>query len=459
MKKCIISRSQHPISRHEISEAALKVLYKLKKNGFQAYLVGGCIRDRLLNFAPKDFDVSTNARPEQICKLFRNGILIGRRFKIVHIRYGREIIEVTTFRKTNYRHELAMEEFEHQDADYLEDLDNLESELSTQISEFKQKQNFELDVSKQLTLKADDNLSTLSASTKVFEKKITNNTLIADNSYGTSLEEDAQRRDFSINALYYNIKDFSIYDFFNGIDDLKKGVIRIIGNAKERYTEDPVRMLRALRFAAKFDFTLAKDTKNQIKPLSNLILQVAPARMFDEVLKLFLKGYALKTLDLTLKFGLFEKMFPQSYSAIKTSSNLDNFLRLGFENTDKRIADKMTVIPAFLYGIILWMPVKQKFDAYVKDGKPPSLAMQQASTEVLFEQNKIVRIPKRFSITTKEIWNMQWRLTRRINKSSKKILESPRFKAGYDFLLLRQASGEANLEKFIDYWQKNLVSS
>lgn len=456
MKKRIIPRPKHPISRHEISDAALKVLYKLKKNGFQAYLVGGSIRDRLLGFAPKDFDISTNARPEQICKLFRNGILIGRRFKIVHIRYGREIIEVTTFRKANYAQELVAEEFEHQDADYLEDLNILEPDSKAQVLKFEQDQSFSSDTNKKPLLKSADNLSTSSASAEVVKKNLINKTLIADNSYGSSLEEDAQRRDFSINALYYNIKDFSIYDFFNGIDDLKKGVIRIIGDAKERYTEDPVRMLRALRFAAKFDFTLAKDTKKQIKPAANLILQVAPARMFDEVLKLFLKGSALKTLDLTLEFGLFEKMFPLTFEALKADKILENFLRLGFENTDKRIADKMTVIPAFLYGVVLWLPVKQKFDAYVKDGKPPSLAMQQASTEVLFEQNKIVRIPKRFSITTKEIWNMQWRLTRRINKSSKKVLESPRFKAGYDFLLLRQASGEANLEKFIDFWQKNL---
>lgn len=419
MKKKIIARAKHPISRQEINESALKVLYKLKNKGFDAYLVGGCIRDRLLGFAPKDFDIATNAHPEQVCKIFRNAIPIGRRFKIVHIRYGREIIEVTTFRKQS-------------------DFNDQVDDFTDQNSEYNQ------NVFEQIESK-NTNLHTKETQT-----------LAVDNTYGTTLEEDAMRRDFTINALYYNIKDFGIYDFFNGMQDLKNKVIRVIGDAGQRYTEDPVRMLRALRFAAKLDFKLARDTKNKIKPLSHKILEVAPARMFDEVLKLFLKGNGLKTLELTLEHGLFEKIFPSSFTAMQKDELIANFLRKGLENTDKRVKEKMTVIPAFLYGIILWGGVKQKFDKFLKDGNPPSLAMSKASSDVLFEQNQIVRIPKRFSVSTKEIWNMQWRLSRTTNKNAKKLLDSPRFKASFDFLLLRQVSGEKGLEKTIDYWQKNL---
>lgn len=438
MKKRIIPRKKHPISRQEINESALKVLYKLKKHGFQAYLVGGCIRDRLLGFAPKDFDVSTDARPEQVCKIFRNAIPIGRRFKIVHIRYGREIIEVTTFRKSNDLSDIN----DISETDYLDE----------EIQEFD-----ELELDETNEYEANKQAKQIEQIKETREPRETKTqTLVADNSYGTSLEEDAQRRDFTINALYYNIKDFGIYDFFNGMQDLKNGRIRIIGDAEQRYTEDPVRMLRAIRFAAKLDFKLARDTKKYIKPLSHLILKVAPARMFDEVLKLFLKGQALKTLDLCLEFELYQKIFPSSFVAIETDKTLANFLRLGLENTDRRIANKMTVIPAFLYGVILWPSVKLRFDAYVQAGLAPSLAMQNAANEIVFEQNQIVRIPKRFSITTKEIWNMQWRLTKRPNKASKKLLDSPRFKASYDFLLLRQASGEQGLEEAIKYWQKNL---
>ena len=246
----VLTRDEHPVSRRQFSEASLKVLYRLHNAGYEAYLVGGCLRDSLLGIDPKDFDVATDATPEQVKQLFRNSRIIGRRFRIVHVRFGREVIEVTTFR--------GKPRDDHGD---------------------------------HLASQSDDGL------------------LLRDNVWG-NIEEDALRRDFTVNALYYNIADFTLHDFAGGVDDIASRTLRLIGDPETRYREDPVRMLRAIRFAAKLDFDIAPDTEAPIAEMAPLLLQIPPARLFDEILKLFLSGEGLATFRLLRDYGLFAMLFP-----------------------------------------------------------------------------------------------------------------------------------------------------
>lgn len=378
----ILPRSAHPVSRNEIHEGALKVLYRLHKSGFQAYLVGGCIRDRLLGKNPKDFDIATNATPEEVTDLFRNSRMIGRRFRIVHVRFGREIIEVTTFRgKTQEPADKRIRQ-------------------------------------------SDEGM------------------LLRDNVWG-SIEEDALRRDFTINALYYNIEDFSIYDYTGGLNDLDNKILRLIGDPVTRYREDPVRMLRAIRFAAKLNFQLEAATEAPLREQANLLLQVAPARMFDEVLKLFLAGNALKTFHLLREYGLFAFLFPASHEAFKTNSIALKMLEQALINTDLRIQEGRPVTPAFLYAALLWPGLEQIFNDLQKNGVPAFPAMQQAGNRLLQRQNQHITIPKRFAFPMREIWDLQLKLPQRQGKKAWILLQAPRFRAGYDFLLLREMAGEA----------------
>ena len=378
----VLSRAEHPISRSEIHEGALKVLYRLHKSGHQAYLVGGCIRDRLLGKNPKDFDVATDATPEQVNQLFRNSRIIGRRFRIVHVRFGREIIEVTTFRG-----------------------------------------------------QAD---KTASAHHKQSEEGM----LLRDNVWG-SIEEDAARRDFTINALYYNIADFSLYDFTGGLQDLDQRQLRLIGDPETRYREDPVRMLRALRFVAKLDFELEAETARPIKEHAELLLQVAPARLFDEVLKLFLSGQGLATFRLLNEYQLFGMLFPATYEAFKTQPTALALVEQALANTDQRIAEERPVTPAFLYAALLWPGLQQIWEDLQKRGTPPFPAMQQAGNRLLQRQSQHITIPKRFAFPMREIWDLQLKLPKRQGKQAWRLLNEPRFRAAYDFLLLRETAGEA----------------
>src|SRR5690554_1168508 len=262
-KPKIIPRDKHPISRKDISEHALKVLYRLHNSGYQAFLVGGCVRDLILGLHPKDFDVATNATPEQIRKLFRNCRLVGRRFRLAHVVFGREIIEVATFRG-------------HHDT-------------------------------------SDDE------STDKVGQQDAEGMLVRDNVYG-SIEEDAQRRDFTANALYYNIADFSIIDFADGVKDIEAGVLRMIGDAATRYREDPVRMLRAVRFATKLNMRLDESVAQPIRELAPLLQNIPPARLFEEVLKLFTAGKALANFEMMVEYHLFQPLFP----LLKTYLNAPN---------------------------------------------------------------------------------------------------------------------------------------
>ena len=381
----IIPRDEHPISRRDISDSALKVLHRLRSQGHEAYLVGGCIRDLLLGLHPKDFDVATSASPEEIRSLFRNSRIIGRRFKLIHVVFGREVIEVATFRASHD----ADSDDHHRDKSHHSD----------------------------------------------------SGRILRDNVYG-SLEDDAIRRDFTINALYYTTEDFSIHDFCNGQRDIDQKVIRLIGDPVRRYHEDPVRMLRAVRFAAKLDFTIEESTAAPIRELGSLLSDIPSARLFDESLKLFLSGHGRKTLQFLQDYDLFATLFPSAASALKLDEKNSLLLNLALDSTDDRIRRDRPVTPAFFYAALLWPSMRAMAEDIRNQGVPPAPAMQQASMQVIANQCTHTAIPKRFTIPMREIWDLQARLERRQPKRLEELAAHPRFRAAYDFLLLREASGE-----------------
>ncbi len=392
----VLSRDQHPISRKFISESALKVLYRLNNSGYEAYLVGGGVRDILLGLTPKDFDIATNATPEQIKALFRNCRLIGRRFRLAHIVFGREIIEVATFRGHH------------------------------------------------------DNASKKQQSCKKTSKQSEQGMLLRDNIYGT-IEEDAERRDFTINALYYSTKDFKVFDFANGVKDVEDKLIRLIGDPPTRYREDPVRMLRAIRFATKLDMRISDDTKAPIKELAPLMANIPAARMFEEFLKMFIAGKAVANFEQLRAYGLFGYFFPTVEQALNVQPCqhpfLLDFITLAMTNTDKRINNEQRVTPAFLFAAMLWYP----FQGYIKqiscaNALTPQDAFFAALSEIMPEQLRSIAIPKRFQAVIKDIWILQEKLTRREGKKAFRCFEQPKFRAGYDFLLLRAEIEHSNKE-------------
>jgi poly(A) polymerase len=404
----IIPRAQHHVSRALISENALKVLYRLKDAGYASLLVGGCVRDLMLGREPKDFDVVTDARPEQIRKLFHNARVIGRRFRLVHVRFGREIIEVATFRAIPHD---ASEEPIPQEAEEAEEIEDVEE--------------FEDDTPAEVT----------------------------DHNVFGSQEEDAVRRDFTVNALYYDIRDFSVMDYVGGAEDLKRGILRVIGNPESRYREDPVRMLRAVRFAAKLGFKFEDKTAAPIRDLAPLLTTVPPARMFEEVLKLFHGGYALETYELLRHYGLFQHLFPLTEKSLEREEQgfPVTLVPRALANTDARVNEDKPVTPAFLFAAMLWEPVRQQVGELIASGMNSYDAMFRAADQVLREQLRHVSIPKRFSVPMREIWSMQDRLERRAGQQAFRLLENKRFRAAYDFLLLRAATGEAD-QALADWW-------
>ena len=387
-----IPRDQHNVSRSAISDPAKKVLSRLNNANYEAYLVGGGVRDILLGGQPKDFDIATNATPEQVHELFRNSRLIGRRFRIVHVLFGREVIEVTTFRGNAA------------DADEDDDDDD------RRTSEHGQ--------------------------------------LLRDNVYG-SMEEDALRRDFTVNALYYCIRDFTVVDFANGMSDLKKRQMRLIGDPETRYREDPVRMLRAIRFAAKLGFTIEPETEKPIRGLAPLLTHIPPARLFEEVLKLFSAGYGEVTYDLLSEYNLLAPLFPETAAAISEGES-DELIRRALRNTDSRIAQGKSVTPYFLFAAMLWPALQSDWRKRQENGEAPLPALHQAIGRVIGQQVQATSIPKRFSGPMKEIWELQVRLPRRQGKRSFVTLSHPRFRAAYDFLLVREDAGE--IEPGLGQW-------
>ncbi|MFD2167672.1 polynucleotide adenylyltransferase PcnB [Thalassotalea euphylliae] len=396
----VIPRDQHSVSRKYISENALKVLYRLQKSGFDAYLVGGGVRDMLLGIKPKDFDIATNATPEQIKSLFRNCRLIGRRFRLAHIVFGRDIIEVATFRGHH------------------------------------------------------DSASDKDKSCKKTSKQSEHGMLLRDNIYG-SIDEDAERRDFTINALYYSIADFNIYDFADGVEDIKQRTIRLIGDPETRYREDPVRMLRAVRFATKLDMTISEETASPIYALSDLLANIPPARMFEEFLKLFISGKAVANFNMLREFNLFEHLFPIVEQALQgeQAAQLEQFVVLAMSNTDERINNDLRVTPAFLLAAFLWYPLSQRIAA-LRDSTQltPQDAFFAALNEVMSEQQRSIAVPKRFQAPMKDIWVLQDKLNRREGKKAYKTLEHPKFRAGYDFLLLRGEIEGGDTAQLAKWW-------
>jgi len=391
----IIPRPDHNISRSNISPNAVKVLYRLKQAGFQAHLVGGGVRDLLLGREPKDFDVATDALPEQVKDLFRNCRLIGRRFRLAHVHFGREIIEVATFR--------AMPK---EDAEGLGD----------HVQE--------------------------------------NGRILRDNVYG-NIEEDAWRRDFTVNALYYDIRDYSVVDYTGGMEDIRSGTLRLIGDPATRYREDPVRMLRAVRFAVKLGFRMHKDTEEPIFELAPLLRDIPAARLFDETLKLFLGGQALETFESLRHYGLFRHLFPLTDEALSHEDHQFPLVLVSkaLQNTDQRIAEGKPVTPAFLFAALLWEPTRLRAEALMDGGVSEHEALQEAADEVIRGQTGHISLPRRYSQPMKEIWFMQPRLRRRSGQRPLRLIGHPRFRAGYDFLLLRAQSGEAEME-LADWWTR-----
>ena len=392
----IIPREQHNISTENISDGALKVLYRLKNAGYGSYLVGGSVRDLLLGREPKDFDVVTDATPGQVRELFRNSRLIGRRFRLAHVRFGDEIVEVSTFR-----------------APHLED----------------------------------------NGAGSVVDGRI-----IRDNVYG-SIDEDVWRRDFTVNALFYNIADESVVDYADGMHDIKSGCIRLIGDPRKRFVEDPVRLLRAVRFATKLGFRISPDTETVLSELAPSLKEIAPARLFEECLKMFFNGYALQSFEQLRRYDLFRELFPQTEEALAHQHGgfPYTFVANALRNTDNRLAQDKPVTPGFLLAALLWLPMDRLARNHVAQGMNEMDALMLAGDIVISRQTSTIAVPRRFTRMARDIWQMQPRLARRSQRQPQRLLENPRFRAAYDFLLLRAESGEA-VNELADWWtgfQKN----
>ena len=371
-----------------ISVHAIKTIEVLEDNGFEAYLVGGAVRDLLFGIKPKDFDVVTNATPDQIHHLFRRSRMIGRRFKLVHVIYGREIIEVSTYRS-------QQKEIPQPDGSMIRD----------------------------------------------------------DNHYGT-IEEDAMRRDFTINAMFYSPTNHKLVDFHEGLEDLKHGIIRMIGDPEKRYQEDPIRILRAFRVCAKLNMTLHNPSRSPIKKIIPLLHDIPHSRLFDEVIKFFLTGHALNSYKVMQDESIYSQFF---LSPTFKSEEINLFISNGLKNTDLRINQDKSCNPSFLFSFLLWHQVYVLWDQYKAEIKHSIAGLNQAIDEVIEKQIKLFPIHKRFTITMKEIWRLQPRFENQSPKKIYRLLLHPRFRAAYDFMLLRCQSNQ--LDQSIGIWWTNFIDA
>ena len=388
-----IPRDAHTISRKNISPNALRVLYRLRDAGFGAYLVGGAVRDLLVGGHPKDFDIATSATPEEVRQLFRNSRLIGRRFRLAHVVFGREIIEVATFRA---------------------------------------------------------NVDDGSGDREQHE----GGRLLRDNVYGT-IEDDAVRRDFTANALYYAVEDFSVRDYTGGFEDVQNRVLRLIGDPEQRYREDPVRMLRAIRLGAKLAFHIDEATATPIPQLAGLLREAAPARLFEECLKLFLSGHAVESFLGLERHGLLPALLPETASALKSnrSGALRRMLLEGLRGTDVRVANDEPVSPAFLFALLLWPAYCRALMALQAQGMHAAEAQRRAADRVTVHQLATIALPRRFSLPMQEIWLLQSRFGQRQRKRVVRLLSHPRFRAAFDFLVLRQFASNEHDEE-VAFWRE-----
>jgi len=388
-KRIIHSVKSHHIRREDISSCALRVTESLQKAGFEAFVVGGAVRDLLIGRVPKDFDVATNATPDQVKKVIRRSRIIGRRFQIVHALCNDEVVEVSTFRA------LQAAPDEDQAADE-------------------------------------------------------HGRLIRDNVFG-SQEEDALRRDFTVNALFYDPLKEEVWDYFDGLSDIRSKRLRMIGDPAQRYREDPVRMLRAVRFAAKLDFTIDKAARKPILELADLLSNVPSARLFDEMLKLLLSGHSVECLRQLRAEGLHHGLLPL-LDVVLDEPDGARFVELALSNTDRRIAEDKPISPGFLFATLLWHQVRLGAARIESKGELPTPALYQAMDEVLDAQKEKLAIPRRFDAVMKEIWSMQPRFLQRAGQRPYRLLEHPRFRAAFDFYVLRAASGEVE-EEIARWWE------
>ncbi|MGZ8255513.1 MAG: polynucleotide adenylyltransferase PcnB [Burkholderiaceae bacterium] len=382
-----IQAAEHHIDPNLVPRSALRVCETLQKAGFRAYIVGGAVRDMLLGVAPKDFDVATDATPEQVKQHFRRAIIIGRRFRLVHVMFGQETIEVSTFRAL------------------------------------------------------------------VNEDRLTDQhgRVLADNAYGAQIE-DAARRDFTINALYYDPTTGEVVDYHDGVKDVRAKRLRMIGDPEARYREDPVRMLRAVRFAAKLGFQIDEATREPIHRMGNLIENVPAARLFDEMLKLLMSGHAVACITRLRAEGLHHGLLPLLDVILEQPAG-ERFVMLALSRTDERVRAGKSISPGYLFATLLWHDVLVKWNARVARGEHRIPALEKAIDETLDAQTEKLAIQRRFVSDMREIWGLQPRFERRNGKAPLRLLEHIRFRAGYDFLMLRAAADEVPAA-FADWWTR-----
>jgi len=371
-----VPRHRHGVRREALSPAAARVCAVLREAGYASFVVGGAVRDLLLGIAPKDFDIATDARPEQVKPLFRRALIIGRRFRLVHVMMGGETIEVSTFRAA--------------------DPDTAEKDEHGRV--------------------------------------------LRDNVFGTQAE-DARRRDFTVNALYFDPASEEIVDFHGGLADLKKRVLRVIGDPATRYREDPMRMLRAVRLGAKLGLTLNAATRAPIRSMAPLMERVPAARLFDEMLKLLLSGHASACLRQLRDVGLHKGLLPL-LDVILEQPLGERFVTLALAQTDERVRTDRPVSPAFLFAALLWHEVLAAWKVRQARGERPIPALESAMDEVLETQGGKLAITRKLTATMREVWTMQPRFEMRSGSRAYRLLEAPRFRMAYDFLALRAASGE-----------------
>ena len=385
----VIARSTHGIRREQLSSAARRTCEGLQAKGYQAFVVGGAVRDLLIGQEPKDFDIATNATPEQVRAIFRRARIIGRRFQIVHVVFGNEVIEVTTFRGS---HDAKTDE---------------------------------------------------------------HGRVLHDNVFGTQAE-DAARRDFTVNALYYDPASETIVDYHHGVADVKQKTLRMIGEPRARYREDPVRMLRAVRLGAKLGLSIDPAARKPIRDMAELIDNVPPARLFDEMLKLLTSGHAVKCLRQLRDEGLHHGLLPL-LDVILEQPLGERFVMLALENTDRRVREDKPISPGFLFATLLWHEVLAQWERIKQKGERPIPALYVAMDEVLDTQAEKLAITRRIAADIKDIWAIQPRFEARAGKKPYALLEQPRFKAGLDFLLLRAESGEVPME-LGEWWERFLFA-
>ena len=383
----VIPVSNHGITRDRISSGSRRVCETLQGHGHKAYVVGGAVRDLLIGAEPKDFDVATDATPEEVRRYFRRSRIIGRRFQIVHVMMGQETLEVTTFR------------------------------------------------------------GALAEDTKKDE----HGRVLHDNVFG-SQAEDAARRDFTANALYYDPATEAVLDYHHGVGDLKQKTLRMIGEPRARYREDPVRMLRAVRLAAKLGLSIDPEARKPIREMAELLENVPPARLFDEMLKLLTSGHSVKCLTQLRDEGLHHGLLPL-LDVILEQPMGEKFVMLSLANTDDRVRRGKGTSPGFLFATLLWHEVLAHWEKLKAKGEPKIPALYTAMDTVLDVQGEKLAITRRIAGDIKDIWALQPRFEQRAGKRPYALLEQPRFRAGYDFLVLRAQAGEIDME-IADWWTR-----